>query len=162
MLVVVVVVPLVLVAFLAAAVSSVSATAAATNGSSGGFFHGQDPRYLRRLSKDPSDDTTASSNAFRGNGAFVDGTETVYDDFSLAWRFLGFYEDCNVCVQDGGGDDDNENENDNENEIFVDALECFENGKDNTVCRRYALWAAYADNGYEGNGASEYQHYDRH
>ena len=53
--------------------------------------------HLRRLS--------SNEIVHQGNGAFVDGTETVYDDFSLAWRFLGFYTDCNVCV-DGDGDDD--------------------------------------------------------
>lgn len=94
--------------------------------------------------------------AHQVTGAFVDGAETLYDDHSLAWRFLGFYTDCNVCVDGGDGDDDNGNYD----EELMDAAECAENGQD-TVCRRYALWAAYVDEGYEGNGKNEYLHYDR-
>ena len=104
-------------------------------------------QHLRRLS--------SNEIVHQGNGAFVDGTETVYDDLSLAWRFLGFYTDCNVCVDGDGDDDDND-------EDFQDPVYCIENGEDNTVCRRYALWAAYVDEGYEGNGQNEYIFYDRH
>ena len=105
-----------------------------------------DRPYLRKLSRDDSNGIVHA-----GNGAFVDGTETVYDDFSLAWRFLGFYKDCNVCLDDDGGDE----------EEFRDPSECIEDGEDTTVCRRYALWAAYVDEGYTGNGNNEYQFYDR-
>ena len=102
-------------------------------------------------------ENTNNSNKYKGNGPFsMDGMETLYDDFSLAWRFLGFYVDCNICVQDDGN---NDNDNQDDEEYSSPASECIENGID-TVCRRYALWAAYVDEGYEGNGMNEYQHYD--
>jgi hypothetical protein len=49
---------------------------------------------------------------------FVDGTETYYDEYAQAWRFLGFYQDCDACA-DG-------------------SVDCV----GNTICQRYALWAA--------------------
>ena len=102
-------------------------------------------------------ENTNNSNKYKGNGPFsMDGMETLYDDFSLAWRFLGFYVDCNICVQDDGN---NDNDNQDDEEYSSPASECIENGID-TVCRRYALWAAYVDEGYEGNGMNEYQHYN--
>lgn len=108
-------------------------------------------QHLRRL-KHKTD-----TNLFRGNGAFVDGTETVYDDFSLAWRFLGFYKDCNVCFEDDKAEDDNGNEY----EVVQNPKECVRDGADATVCRNYALWAAYVDENYSGNGFTEYRYYDR-
>ena len=100
-----------------------------------------------------------NSNQYKGNGPFgMDGIETLYDDYSLAWRFLGFYVDCNICIlQDSNND--NDNDNDNQDDEYSSPSECIEDGID-TVCRRYALWAAYVDEGYEGNGMNEYQHYD--
>ena len=125
-------------------------------------LHGEGEQYLRRLS---SKEIDPNSSIFRGNGAFVDGAETVYDDFSTAWRFLGFYTDCNVCLKDDDNGDDNDNGDGDDDgdgdEEFADPKDCLENGADTTVCRRYALWAAYVDEGYEGNGVSEYQYYDR-
>mmetsp|Transcript_30574 Transcript_30574/g.72119 ORF Transcript_30574/g.72119 Transcript_30574/m.72119 type:complete len:510 (+) Transcript_30574:79-1608(+) len=110
--------------------------------------------HLRRLTKQNSLDT-------QGDGPFADGTETLYYDFSLAWRFLGFYTDCNVCVKEADGEDEgNDDANDDEYEKLVAPSECLENGEDRTVCRRYALWAAYVDESYEGKGPSEYQHFD--
>uniref|UniRef100_A0A7S4AQU1 Uncharacterized protein n=1 Tax=Pseudo-nitzschia australis TaxID=44445 RepID=A0A7S4AQU1_9STRA len=117
----------------------------------------QNGKHLRRLSDNNS------VHKFRGNGPFADGTETFYYDFSLAWRFLGFYTDCNVCIGDDDDDnDDNNNDNNNNGgeEYFVAPSECLENGEDRTVCRRYAMWAAYVDEAYEGKGPSEYQHFD--
>eukprot|EP00536_Pseudo-nitzschia_multiseries_P005442 jgi/Psemu1/65095/estExt_Genemark1.C_1020004 len=118
----------------------------------------QNGSYLRRLSDQSVFDD------YHGDGPFVDATETAYYDFSVAWRFLGFYMDCNVCVEvgeDKGDDDANNNEGDDEKEKVVTPSECLQNGEDRTVCRRYALWAAYVDESYEGKGPNEYQHFDR-
>ncbi len=128
----------------------VAMTPAATDAMSTEQQQQQQQQHLRKLSRD------SNELVHQGNGAFVDGTETIYDDFSLAWRFLGFYTDCNVCVD---GDDDDEG--DGGDEEFRDTAECIQDGADNTVCRRFALWAAYVDEGYEGNGKNEYQFYDR-
>ena len=114
---------------------------------------------LRRLASKERDGEDLTDGA--GGGAFVvDGAETVYDDFALAWRFLGFYTDCNVCLED---DDNKEGGGDNDEYVADVPSGCVvdNNGKDTTVCRRYALWAAYVDGGYEGGGADEYRYYDR-
>lgn len=49
---------------------------------------------------------------------FVDGSETYYDEYAQAWRFLGFYQDCAACADD--------------------TVDCV----GNIVCQRFALWAA--------------------
>jgi hypothetical protein len=82
-----------------------------------------------------------SSNNNNGNGGgglkppstrlFVDGSgDTYYDPYAQAWRLLGFYKDCNACVNNGG-----ENANANANNL----ADCIQQG---TTCQRYALWAA--------------------
>jgi hypothetical protein len=63
------------------------------------------------------------SNGKMDDPAFVDGTETYYDEFAQAWRLLGFYIDCNHC-------DDGSNE-----------ASCVQQGQE-PVCQRYLLWAA--------------------
>lgn len=118
----------------------------------------QTENHLRKLSSAESSDLQTS----RSNGAFIDGTETVFDDYSLAWRFLGFYTDCNMCLEEeGSGDGDENGDEDEQFESTPSKCVIGNNDKDSTVCRRFALWAAYVDEGYEGHGVSEYQHYDR-
>ena len=83
--------------------------------------------YVRKL----------SSNGFQENpyqSIFVDGTSTYYDEYSQAWRALGFYIDCDAKLYYNDGDDnDNENENENEND---------EGDQTNYGCQRFLLWAA--------------------
>ena len=65
----------------------------------------------------------ASGEATAYEKQFIDGTETYYDEYSQAWRLLGFYIDCNYSgEQEGGGGNNN-------------------NGG-TTGCRRILLWAA--------------------
>lgn len=54
--------------------------------------------------------------------AFVDSTETYYDAYAQAWRYVGFYTDCH------GVEEDRRNRKLNENE--------------ENACQRYLLWAA--------------------
>lgn len=68
---------------------------------------------------------------------FADGAETYYDEYAQAWRALGFYTDCDYVM------DNNQ-------------------GGNVGGCQRFLLWAAYVDEGYSGNGPSEYKFYDRH
>jgi hypothetical protein len=70
---------------------------------------------------------------------FVDSYETYYVGYAQSWRLLGFYADCSV-----------------EEGAEQRAL------GENSGCTRVALWAAYADLGYEGNGLYEYEMYDPH
>jgi hypothetical protein len=53
---------------------------------------------------------------------FIDGSETYYDDYSQAWRLIGFYIDCKASEDvDQDGDDDAN--------VYGG-------------CQRYLLWAA--------------------
>ncbi len=63
--------------------------------------------HLRRLTQD---DVTQDSF----EKIFIDGAETYYDEYSQAWRALGFYIDCDYQVQD----------------------------EDGSGCQRFMLWAA--------------------
>jgi hypothetical protein len=74
---------------------------------------------------------------------FVDGAETYYDEYSQAWRYLGFYIDCNQA-EDGY------------HERLLQEDESY------TGCLRYLMWAAYVDLDYEGGGIGEYSFYNRH
>jgi hypothetical protein len=71
---------------------------------------------------------------------FADSYETYYAAYAQSWRLLGFYADCS-SVEEGAEQRDLE---------------------ENSGCIRMALWAAYADLGYEGNGLYEYEMYDPH
>jgi hypothetical protein len=71
---------------------------------------------------------------------FADSYETYYAEYAQSWRLLGFYADCSG-VEEGA-----------EQRALGE----------NSGCTRMALWAAYADLGYEGNGLSEYEMYDPH
>jgi len=132
-----------------AVTSAAASTTPTTDSSSRTIANLRNEPLLRRLSSTEQDAEDADG------GAFLDGAETVYDDYALAWRFLGFYTDCNVCLDDNDSDD-YEYIADNPSGCAVG-----NNGRDTTVCRRYAMWAAYVDEGYEGNGADEYKFYDR-
>ena len=79
---------------------------------------------------------------------FIDGSETYYDEYSQAWRLLGFYIDCNSPYERqgdcgdgayGGGGNENENDND-EGGVQYDA-----NGNVVQNCARYLLWAAVSE-----------------
>jgi len=76
----------------------------------------------------------------------VDKDGVEYDPYSLAWRYLGLYIDCNA----DNGDDDHDNHN-NHRRLHED-----EGGQ----CQRKLLWAAYVDRRYEGNTIEEYKFYD--
>ena len=68
---------------------------------------------------------------------FIDGGETYYDEYSQAWRLLGFYIDCDSPYEregdcGGGGGAENNQE----------AVQYDENGNPVKHCVRYLLWAA--------------------
>jgi hypothetical protein len=84
--------------------------------------------HLRQLWGSSSGGSNAANHRF--NGIFADGSETLYDGYATAWRFLGLYQDCDACVM-----------GDNNNGEVQSAAECIANGIQ-TSCKRYALWAA--------------------
>lgn len=98
---------------------------------------------FHRVMADSSSSYSSSTltSPYQDQALFVDGAETYYDGYAQAWRYIGFYVDCNAAAN-----------NNNRRKL----------GDDNDGgCVRYLLWAAYVDPYYAGNGFYEYQFYDR-
>lgn len=77
-----------------------------------------------------------TGNLFGGSPyrkAFVDGTETYYDEDAQAWRLLGFYIDCNSREDDleSGESEEAYRDLEEENDAYFE-----------TTCMRYLVWAA--------------------
>ena len=86
-------------------------------------FDDEDPESARRL-RAIRDRTLLSWGADDFSKQFIDGGETYYDEYSQAWRLLGFYSDCDSPYEDDG--------------------DCGGNaGGEN--CPRYLLWAAVSE-----------------
>lgn len=83
----------------------------------------------------------------------VDKDGVEYDPYSLAWRYLGIYIDCDINAINNGGEDDNHNKDHRQ-------LPEENNNKEGNECARKLLWAAYVDRRYEGNTIEEYKFYD--
>jgi hypothetical protein len=77
---------------------------------------------------------------------FIEGLNN-YDEYSQAWRMLGFMVDCNEVMYD----DDNAQSHGGSRDGQVT-----EEG-----CARYVIWAAYVDTEYEGGGIGEYMYWNR-
>jgi hypothetical protein len=67
----------------------------------------------------------------------VDKDGNEYEPYSLAWRYLGMYIDCDDADQEESNEDDQES--DDEKRRF---LEEEDNGDDSGNCERVLLWAA--------------------
>lgn len=83
---------------------------------------------------------------------FAEG-QSDYDEYQQAWRYLGFFIDCEDSSR-YSDDDDMYGYNNNHRDMG--------SGDKGTSdgCNRYVLWAAYVDEYYEGGGIGEYQYYD--
>lgn len=101
----------------------------------------QDPKMQRTLDRLLRGDDDTVENPYADQTIFVDGAETYYDAYAQAWRYVGFYVDCQAEAEDDRRRLDGDN--------------------DGVGCVRYLLWAAYVDPYYGGNGLYEYQFYDR-
>ena len=109
-------------------------------------FADEDPETARRLRaiRDRS-----LYSYFTGEGdpegyskQFIDGSQTYYDEYSQAWRLLGFYIDCDSPYErqgDCGNGDGGGNHND-DGGVQYDA-----NGNIVRTCARYLLWAAVSE-----------------
>jgi hypothetical protein len=81
--------------------------------------------------------------------SFVDGN-TYYDEYSQAWRVLGWYIDCSEYSSQRTRRLEN-----------VDQDAAANDGTENSLqCQRYLLWAAYVDLDYQGGGIGEYQFFN--
>ena len=94
-------------------------------------FDDEDPATARRLRaiRDRVLSSWGTSDSDYSKTQFIDAAETYYDEYSQAWRLLGFYNDCDSPIDcDGGG------------EVQYD-----ENGNAMRECARFLLWAAVSD-----------------
>lgn len=101
-----------------------------------GTFNHKKGQHEHQTSRRTASDSTY--NPYSEQTLFVDGAETYYSAYAQAWRYVGYYVDCNA-----------------------DEEERRRLGGDEGGCVRYLLWAAYVDPYYGGNGLYEYQFYDR-
>ena len=104
-------------------------------------FDDEDPATARRL-RAIRDRALLSWGTKDYSNQFIDGGETYYDEYSQAWRLLGFYIDCDSPYEregdcDGGGGGGNDND---EGGVQYD-----ENGNIIKSCARYLLWAAVSE-----------------
>lgn len=99
----------------------------------------------RQLRKHTVDLTTMYAQSW------ADGVNQEWDDYQQAWRFLGFFIDC---------DDDSHWHYDDDTYV-----QQYSGSGDEEYtasgCPRYVLWAAYIDPEYEGGGIGEYQFWNR-
>jgi len=93
----------------------------------------------------------------------VDKDGNEYEPYSLAWRYLGMYLDCDPqdysdddAYNDEGGDGDDEDEGRRRNTRERD----LGGSQDGGNCERLLLWAAYVDHQYNGHSIGEYQFFD--
>ena len=82
----------------------------------------------------------------------VDSKGNAYDSYSVAWRYLGMYIDCDLPESEDSESGGSNYENVNRK------LASGDNEGDD--CSRKVLWAAYNDPGYSDGSIGEYQFYD--
>ncbi|KAL7577309.1 hypothetical protein ACA910_002048 [Epithemia clementina (nom. ined.)] len=80
----------------------------------------------------------------------VDKHGNSYEPYSLAWRFLGMFTDCDLNDDEGGRRQLNNDNKDGHNN----------NNEEEDCATKKLLWAAYHDPHYRGHGIREYQFYD--
>mmetsp|Transcript_29422 Transcript_29422/g.33848 ORF Transcript_29422/g.33848 Transcript_29422/m.33848 type:complete len:486 (+) Transcript_29422:98-1555(+) len=104
-------------------------------------------RTLHRMlnNDDGVAEETTYYNPYQDSALFMEGENTAYSGYSQAWRYLGFYIDCNSDIV----------------EFDDDGYRRRLSGDDYEGCTRYLMWAAYIDPYYEGGGLAEYQFYNR-
>mmetsp|Transcript_27570 Transcript_27570/g.60689 ORF Transcript_27570/g.60689 Transcript_27570/m.60689 type:complete len:676 (-) Transcript_27570:323-2350(-) len=97
----------------------------------------------------------------------VDSKGNQYEPYSMAWRYLGMYIDCDI-QQEGGNDYDESNiYRKLTRQLFGSRTKTPSKRRglgsgsgDGDDCSRKVLWAAYHDPHYRGNEIGEYQFYD--
>lgn len=91
------------------------------------------------------DHRSLGSNYGDFQSLLVDNNGNEYDPYSLAWRYLGLYVDCDVDIN---------------SDVYYYRNRKLKEGENNGGCQRKLLWAAYVDHGYKGNAIKEYSFYD--
>jgi hypothetical protein len=122
------------------------------------------PELPRRRHGDEDDGMVRRRRDLNGGGGdrtnyLVDKDGNLYEPYSLAWRYLGLYVDCNS--ENNGGGDGHDDRNHRDRALHDEGGNRNGNGGGSNCVRRL-LWAAYVDNEYEGNTIEEYKFYDIH
>mmetsp|Transcript_2464 Transcript_2464/g.5374 ORF Transcript_2464/g.5374 Transcript_2464/m.5374 type:complete len:511 (-) Transcript_2464:215-1747(-) len=91
------------------------------------------------------------TSSIYGTNAYADSSATYYDAYAQAWRYLGWYVDCN-----GGSDRYYSRSGGHGGSHSEDQSASF----GNNYCQRYLMWAAYVDEAYSGGGIGEYAIFD--
>ena len=110
------------------------------------------PRHRRGRARD---DRHLNSNDNNAQSYLVDEDGNEYDPYSLAWRYIGLYIDCEI-------DDSTEyyyNKEDVGN-VYRGRRKLPEDDDEGGNCERKLLWAAYVDTRYQGNNIEEYNFFD--
>lgn len=82
---------------------------------------------------------------------YVDSDGNEYEPYSMAWRYLGMYLDCDFDTSGNYVAADEEE---------YDRRNLGSGSGDGDTCARKLLWAAYVDPRYRGGSIGEYQYYD--
>lgn len=136
--------------------------------------HGEDARHDLLLSDVPEDlllhkQPRRNERSLEGGGGndqnsnhylVVDKDGVEYDPYSLAWRYLGIYMDCDIDTVNNGGERSGGDNDNNHNNKDARRRQLPEDNNNKEECPRKLLWAAYVDRRYEGNTIEEYKFYD--
>jgi len=96
------------------------------------------------------DNAYGYASSVYGTNSYADSSQTYYDAYAQAWRYLGWYVDCNggsSRYYDSSGSGSHSGSGD-------------EQVYGNNYCQRYLMWAAYVDENYSGGGIGEYAIFD--
>ena len=81
--------------------------------------------------------------------SYVDSTETYYDGWAQAWRYVGFYTDCNPAQEERRRRrrrlEEAEEADDAQEAEEAEEEEEEEEEDEQSACTRYLLWAAVSD-----------------
>lgn len=83
----------------------------------------------------------------------VDSEGNAYEPYSLAWRYLGMFIDCDITTAEEVASDSSAFDT-----VYRRRLESGDD--EEAACSRKVLWAAYRDPGYNDGSIGEYQFYD--
>lgn len=101
-----------------------------------------DPDFYSAHHRDPHSNSNSNnrrnlgSNDESSTSYLVDEDGNEYEPYSLAWRYLGMYMDCDLEDDDANEDDDDNDDDGEERRLSQD---------DGGDCERVLLWAAVSN-----------------
>jgi len=137
-----------------------------------GVFASSESEERRRLGNSNSYNSNSSygSSSYASTGAygrnfFAESSNTYYDGYQQAWRYLGHLVKCGYPSDRYYGDgshshSDHSGSGSGDKERKLSGSGDDNRYRGNNYCQRYLIWAAYVDLNYEGGGTGEYYYYD--